>query len=65
MNTTKLIRNSFIKYMKNRRFFDRALIAEIDGCNFAGVDIALPAFNNQCQVYRLVIIKCGQKNHAT
>jgi len=51
--------------MKNRRFFDRALIAEIDGCNFAGVDIALPAFNNQCQVYRLVIIKCGQKNHAT
>jgi len=57
MNKSKLIRNTCIEYLKTKKEFDGAVVAEIDGCNFAGADIALLTPDNQSQVYRLIIVK--------
>ena len=57
VNKSKLIRNTCIQYLKTKKEFDGAVVAEIDGRNIAAADIALPNANNHDQVYRLVIIK--------
>ncbi|MCL2847696.1 MAG: hypothetical protein FWE13_02980 [Firmicutes bacterium] len=56
-NEIKYIRDEMLKNLKNNKEFENTVVAEIDGCNVAIADIALPATNNQNQVYRLIIIK--------
>ena len=56
-NQSKHIREEMLKAFKNNQDFEKTVVAEIDGCNFSGAEIAFLDSNNNSQVYRIIIVK--------
>jgi len=54
---TAFIRETVLNCLRRSQDFDGMVVAEIDGTYFSAADIALPDSDNNCQSYRLIVIK--------
>jgi len=58
-NQSKHIREEMLKAFEGNQNFEKAIVAEIDGCNFSAAEIAFLDNDNNNQVYRIIIVKHG------